>query len=138
MSLPRGFNIAGNIFDRSYLNYLTSNFYGLQETNSWGIALEPGYYLNSDTLLYTTFSYVQGYFRTSIDVGAGDPSIVYTNTQNGFGYGLGIKHILSQQFFIGLEVQQVWFPQENLTVTGDTAPVGFNNLVGTINVGYMF
>ncbi|MDN0085782.1 outer membrane beta-barrel protein [Crenobacter sp. SG2305] len=131
------YNIAGDIFyvigdqksgDHNVSNGVNSIDVHFKGTNTWGINIEPGFYLNDQALLYAKI----GYSETK---GKGDVSGIISGdlgseTFHGFGYGLGFKYKFHSNLYGLAELEQIDYHEKN-----NVKP---NSLIGTIGVGYQF
>lgn len=132
---PSGFNMAANMFyvignqnagkpnghtsepwslgalsgDYNYSGNMSSTL-----KNTFGISVEPGWYLEDRTLGYLKLAWLNtrvhqsGSYSTTCtqNVGTctvvgGDVSETGSKSTNGFGYGLGAKHLITANTYIG-------------------------------------
>ena len=157
------FNIAGglfsvlgnqdsgsNSFSKTYSNGSnTATLAGNQTCkleNSWGINVEPGYYITEKTLGYLKFSW----FNSSVNANS-NVSASYTingqsgsigggtttnNTVNGAGFGLGAKQMFTDNVYGYVEYQYVQYG----STTDNNAGASYkpNQNYGMVGVGYKF
>lgn len=114
--------------------------------NTWGINLEPGYYVSDTTLGYLKFSWFNSTISSSANLGynyniaphSGSGGAV-ANTSfviNGVGYGLGLKQVLSDKLYGYLEYQYVYYGSVYDTVVEARYKPAQN--IGLIGLGYKF
>jgi hypothetical protein len=134
---PNGtFNIAGNVWydlgdatthvDSTALG--ASVDYRLK--NTFGLSVEPGWYLATNTLGYLKLSYArtEGEFSGSV--------LSESKHFDGFGYGVGLKHLLNANLFVYVEAQQRIYNSETFNINGvDVKPKETQGIVG---VGWKF
>lgn len=114
--------------------------------NSWGINVEPGYYVTDSTLGYLKFSWFNSTVNASSNIGAnwniggtaGSASANSTtnNTVNGAGFGIGAKQMFSNNIYGYLEYQYVTYG----SVTDGTVGASYkpSQNYGMVGVGYKF
>ena len=112
------FNLGANAFYniRSDNAGGLAGSYDLKLKNIWGISIEPGYSFSDDSLGYLKLGWAQAsmsYDTAGINV---IPSANFGST-NGFLYGVGYKHALNKNLYIGFEAYQILFASKS--VTGD-------------------
>jgi len=90
--------------------------------------LEPGYYFTDQTLGYAKI----GYARADSKVDQSD-----YGTSDGFIYGVGIKQLLTQQTFIGVEAYQIDFTREKSNDAWDSTNKP-SLTYGGVTLGYKF
>lgn len=151
-----GFNLAANLFYlignqnagnitstyRSSAGQLTeSGTVKLQ--NTWGIAVEPGWNFTTSTLGYAKLAWVNSTYKGNLSADVSnfsDPtrnasSAVYgSKNLNGFGYGLGIKQMLSTNVFAGIDVMGVSY-QSYTNYNVSAKPTEW---MGFASIGYKF
>jgi hypothetical protein len=144
------FNIAANVF----YNFGSDNAGSIGGTdgsgsyntqaklkNIWGISVEPGYYFSDKSLGFVKLGWAMA--STSANwSGNSENGTLNVGTANGFLYGLGFKHLLTENVYVGLDAYQVTFSSKSTsnsdeygTWTGTFKP---NMTYGGINVGYKF
>jgi opacity protein-like surface antigen len=103
-----------------------------KQKNRYGIYVAPGTVIGRDTLVYGKVGYnsMKGEL-----VGAGDFGD-FTRSQSftGFGYGLGIKTMLTPQAFLKVEVNRLTYSSE--TIGGGTFEP--SSTAGVIGIGTSF
>lgn len=119
------FNIAANTFFQfGGQNTVVVDGNSTKMKDIWGLSVEPGAYIGDKALAYAKI----GYARATLARDYG------SNKSNGFLYGVGIKKLMTQNVYAGLEIQQIRFKSE--TLGGVTSrPTQFSGLV---TVGYKF
>lgn len=98
--------------------------------NTYGLSIEPGWYLGTDTLGYLKASYA----RTEGEFSGSMP----TQSQHfdGFGYGVGLKHLMTPNLFLYVEAEQRVYNSETFSASGiDVKPKETHGIVG---VGWKF
>ena len=125
------FNLSGNIF----LNLNDSNAgvsWGTFQSHikdSWGILIEPGYYLTERTLGYAKLGYQQS-------------TINYTESSDhnadGFVFGAGLKQIISSHLYLGLDLKRAEYSTKEFS--GGHSILGQKNsdMQGMLTLGYLF
>jgi len=175
-SLFKGFNLAGNVFyvigNQSAGNVsnttngvvisdpslpITQNLSGSYKLkNTWGISLEPGYYISKNLLGYLKFAYVSstangsfscyasdGACLTGPDTFSANSSYNINKTINGVGYGFGGKYHITQNVYGALDFLYVDYSKvsENISWTGgnvSNASFKPQQYMGFLSVGYKF
>jgi opacity protein-like surface antigen len=117
-----GLNLGANVFYNISGDSAGSvNFDGGEEgslnissrlKNIWGISVEPGYAFNNDSLGYLKLGWAQAQPSMTL---AGEGGSLSSNlgTANGFLYGVGFKHALNKNIYIGVEVYQIAFSKQS-------------------------
>lgn len=150
-----GFNLAANIFyvignQKSGSNSSTatnsSNYTASIGTdnkleNTFGISIEPGWNFSKETLGYVKLAWVNTQSKNSISFSNNDPSSsqdAANKNLNGFGYGLGIKQMISKDIFAGIDLMGVTYGSNK--PGGDFSGSGFkpSQFLGFASVGYKF
>lgn len=151
-----GFNIAANMFyliGNQNAGNITSTYRSssgqLTESgtvklqNTWGIAVEPGWNFTTSTLGYAKLAWVNSTYKGNLSADVSnfsDPtrnasSAVYgSKNLNGFGYGLGIKQMLSSNVFAGIDVMGVSY-QSYTNYNVSAKPTVW---MGFASIGYKF
>ena len=141
-SLPNKFNIATHLFYN--VGSKNSGFYSEEKTfyeqsritNIWGLSLDPGYYWSEKTLGYLKLGVAKASSHGAT-VGFTYSDYQYGPTQ-GFLYGLGLQHLLTKHFFIGIEGYHIDFATKTSgyanTVSSNKPSVTYN----AFNVGYKY
>jgi opacity protein-like surface antigen len=96
------------------------------EKNHYSIAVEPGYVVNNQLLVFGILAYHTA--LAEIEGAAGSARM------NGVGYGLGFKHTIADHLFLMGELQQIGYGSK--TIDGST--VKPSSTVGAIGLGYHF
>lgn len=150
------FNIAGNIFynignqnagtnsfGASGGGYALSMSQGFKLKNTWGLSVEPGFYVADKTLGYLKFSWFNASLDTTPSLALSTPSVSVgastntSNTVNGAGFGIGAKQMFTENIFGFVEYQYVTYGSvsDNNTVGANYKP---NQNYGLVGVGYKF
>lgn len=144
------FNIAANLYydisSQDGGQYATSQPYTMTPKlkNVWGISIEPGAYLANKTLGYVKLGWTNG--TTSVRVtDDGSQTGNMRKNVNGFLYGIGIKRLLTDNIFIGVEFSQSQFNQASSTYPSlaggnftETIHAKPTQTMGLITLGYKF
>lgn len=114
--------------------------------NSWGINVEPGYYITEKTLGYLKFSWFNSSVNASSNVSASyningqsgsiGAGTTTNNTVNGAGFGLGAKQMFTDNVYGYVEYQYVQYG----STTDNTAGASYkpNQNYGMVGLGYKF
>jgi opacity protein-like surface antigen len=94
-----------------------------KQKNRFGVFIAPGTVINKDTLLYGKASYNS--MKGEINAGG----TVFSDTFTGFGYGVGIKTMVSPTVFVKVEVNRVSFGAETIDGTSNK-PSGTTGVLG--------
>jgi len=133
--INQGFNLNTNIFF-NLSNDKTGSTSGItgKTKNNIGVSIEPGYYLNKDTLAYIKLGYAR------LDSKLDDPanSSSSNTTLDGFLWGAGAKYHLDKNIFVGAEVVEYNYGSNSVTLGGSSTSYKTNQTTGLINVGYQF
>lgn len=99
-NFEKTFNVAANVF-YTFGSKTVGNALGspIHLKNVWGLSVEPGIYLADKTLAYVKLGVANG------KLGAGDDE---TNVIGGL-YGLGLKHMVTSNVFVGAEFYKIDF-----------------------------
>jgi opacity protein-like surface antigen len=130
-----GFNIAGNVWYElgDATTHVDSAAPGASVDyklkNTFGLSIEPGWYLGTDTLSYLKASYArtEGEFSGSIPT--------ESKSFNGFGYGVGLKHLMTPNLFVYVEAEQRVYNSETFSSSVDVKPKETHGIIG---VGWKF
>lgn len=118
----------------------------LQKT--FGISVEPGWNFTDSTLGFVKLAWVNsranGTYSGSFTCDApctlsgatsGSTSTSATKTINGFGYGLGIKQLVTKNIYLGVDLMGVTYGSANI---GEGASAKASQFLGFASVGYKF
>lgn len=84
--------------------------------NLYSIAIEPGYYLPNNVLVYSKLG--AAWTKPELQITGGDlDTIIHFGLTTGFLYGVGMKYEFMDHWYVGAEAYQVKFP--TLTNTSD-------------------
>lgn len=163
-----GFNLAANLFyvighqrggaggnsaamsdpTAPEVNLSLSQNVSTKLNNTWGIAIEPGYYFGKDTLGYAKLAWVNSnlsanaaWSGNAVDTMSGatmsmSDSQNFSSNINGFGYGLGVKQKITDNWYAKAEVFGVSYGTASFGEGGLTAKP--NQVFANIGVGYTF
>ena len=132
--INQDFNLNTNVFF-NLSNDKTGSTSGVtgKTKNNVGVSIEPGYYLNKDTLAYIKLGYAR------LDSKLDDPTNGSSNTSlDGFLWGAGAKYHLDKNIFVGAEVVEYNYGSNSVTLGGSSTSYKTNQTTGLINVGYQF
>jgi len=112
-------------------------------SNSFGIAVEPGWNFTEHTLGYAKLAWVNsdGAYSTSSTITTLVPprtipdSAATNKSMNGFGYGFGVKQMLTQDVYLGLDIMGVAY---NSSKTSRGATIRPEQFLGFLSIGYRF
>lgn len=174
--LFKGFNLASNVFyvigNQSAGNVsnttngvvtvdpslsATQNLSGSYKLkNTWGISVEPGYYVSKNLLGYLKFAYVSSTANGSFSCSTSDSACLsgpYTYTTNssfssnktinGVGYGFGGKYQITQNVYGALDFLYVDYSKisQDFSWTGinvSSASFKPQQYMGFLSIGYKF
>lgn len=120
----------------------TSVFPRLEQKNRYGIGVDLGWKPTPPIDIYAkvtaNWAKVDGTVSTT-----GVPTVTWSNTHSGLGYGLGIRYLLpgSPSWYLFAEWQQVEFNSKSQSLSPtftDTITVKPKNTIGLIGVGVKF
>lgn len=144
--LPHSFNLAADFFynfGSRHAGY-TYDYTGFNRDalaqnklkNIWGISIEPGFNFSDKALGFVKL----GWAMASSSLVYSDNGDTYnTGTHQGFLYGLGFKHLVSDHISVGMEAYQIAFSSKSTNVDPATTLSNKPNLTyGGITVGYKF
>lgn len=175
-NLFKGFNLGANVFyiignqSAGNVSKTTNGVWAYDETypiierlsgsytvkNTWGISLEPGYYINKNLLGYLKFAYVSSSASVStscstlLDSGCmGSNGIISNNvsstinkTINGIGYGAGGKYQITKDIYAALDFLYVDYSKINQTISwsyeSTNASFKPQQYMGFVSIGYKF
>ena len=92
--------------------------------------VEPGYLLNSSTLVYGKVSY------DTATLNAIEAAGTYKFDVNGIGYGFGIRSMIDKNIFVQVEAKRTSFGKESFP--GDTEQLKVKNTLSSVAIGYKF
>lgn len=113
-----------------------------QLKNTWGLSLEPGIYVADNTLGYLKFSWFNsdmsynGNMMVRTPRSVTNSSASSSNTVNGAGYGVGLKHMFTEQIFGAVEYQYVQYGSWSDGNLGTSYKPNQN--YGWVGIGYKF
>ena len=151
-----GFNLAANLFyvignqnagapNNTLVGSNGSSSASTSSTfaNSFGIALEPGWYATERTLGYAKLAWVNtnGLFKRYAREATLVPSVTVSEStttnknMNGLGYGVGVKQRLTQDLYLSLDVMGVAYRS---VTTNRGAAIRPEQFMGFMSLGYCF
>ena len=151
-----GFNMAANVFyvignqnagapSNTVVGTNGSNSANTRSTfsNSFGIAVEPGWNFTEKTLGYAKLAWVysDGVYSSNSTISTAVPprtisdSGVINKSMNGFGYGLGIKQTIAKDIYLGVDIMGIAY---NSSKTSRGVTVRPEQLIGFMSLGYRF
>lgn len=126
-TFSNGFNLGANVF-YNISGDSAGSLNGLDEfgqfqlnnklKNIWGISVEPGYSFSNDSLGYLKLGWAQGQNSWTFNDESNSDEFSL-GTANGFLYGIGYKHSINKNVYVGVEVYQIAFSSQSRTITGD-------------------
>lgn len=135
-SFSNGFNLGTNVFYniRNSSAGGTADYEGADAENTnaklqnlWGISVEPGYSFTKDSLGYLKLGWAQASSSVQTNkITSTERTLTNINfgNSNGFLYGLGYKHLINKNTFIGVEFYQVLFGSKSRSVVDADAKAG--------------
>jgi opacity protein-like surface antigen len=105
-------------------------------SNTWGVAIEPGWNFDSTTLGYAKFAYVGTTYKLNdsyTEPGYSQSGSGNTNF-NGVGYGVGLKKLIDKNIYVGGEVVYTQFNSK----TDGGLTLKPNQMSYMIGLGYKF
>jgi len=112
--------------------------FNIKQKNQYSFFIAPGYKASEDTLVFAKLAYFHSNVGYSAVVAGGNtrPSSNQSNFGvNGFGYGLGIKTMLTKQTWLSVEAMRIDYSQLTV-VSGANGTTG--TTVGSMGLGYNF
>lgn len=148
-----GFNLAANMFyvigdqkagqkNASYAN--STGFWQRQSLdtklqNTFGISVEPGWNFSSETLGYAKLAWVNTRmnFNSSYadSYSTNNANETHQATVNGFGYGLGAKHLFTKNIYGAVDLMGVSYKSYTTPAGASIRPTQF---MGFASIGYKF
>ena len=121
----KGLNLAANIFyvignQNSGSGSGTATVDGYTQTlggnikmkNTFGISVEPGWNFTESTLGYVKLAWLNSRQNNSYNYSDSDGQVFggsMNKTVNGFGYGLGVKQLITKEIFVGVDLMGVTY-----------------------------
>lgn len=160
-----GFNLAANIFYvignqnagqkssstsalyNGMYPYSVSESYSSKAENTFGISVEPGWNFTESTLGYVKLAWLNTRVNTNYTLGVNDVNAISSNpsnTFNGFGYGIGVKQLLTKNIYLGVDLMGVTYGSKSITAytfedgTQLNASAKANQFMGFASLGYKF
>lgn len=154
----KGFNLAANLFyvigNQNAGNPSSTGLDGWGDTrtlnstnklkNTWGISVEPGWNFTESTLGFVKLAWVNTQLNTAVNYSnsdgnsGGNGSVDTSKTLNGFGYGIGVKQMLSSNIYAGVDLMGVTY--SSYKPSGDFEGTSFRptQFMGFASIGYKF
>lgn len=101
----------------------------VKEKSHYSIAVEPGYAINDQILVFG----ILAYHGAKAELLTGDTALGRSSL-SGFGYGVGAKYALPNHFFLMAELQKVNY--QGKTIAG--SEVKPSSTVAAVGIGYHF
>lgn len=107
--------------------------------NTYGISVEPGVNFRNDTLGYLKLAWVnsQQNMTATYTIGSDQSSFNQTRNVNGFGYGIGLKQMVTEGLYISVDVMGVSYNSASYGGNG-TIKSQPSQVMGFGSVGYKF
>lgn len=111
--------------------------------NTFGISIEPGWNFTKETLGYLKLAWVNTQLKGTLSynyVDAGDPAQSTSGSDNsskninGFGYGLGVKQMITSNIFASVDLMGVSYQ----SYKNDGISVKPSQFMGFASLGYKF
>lgn len=152
-SSAKGLNLAANIFyvignqnsgsgsgtaTRVSDNYTQTLGGNVKLQNTFGIFVEPGWNFTEQTLGYVKLGWLNSRLKAGYNYSDNDPSSdggSMTKAVNGFGYGLGVKQLITKDIFMGVDLIGVAYGSADL---GDGVSGKPSQFMGFASIGYKF
>lgn len=148
----KGFNMAANLFyvignqnsgsgsGTATKGNETQTLGGdLKLKNTFGISVEPGWNFTEQTLGYVKLAWLNTRLTGNYNYSDNSPdsfSGSSTKVANGFGYGLGLKQLITKEIYVGVDLMGVTYGKVSLGEDGASAKP--NQFMGFASVGYKF
>lgn len=115
-------------------------------TSVWGVSIEPGLYIGDKTLAYVKLGYSQAKLGLAGAFAVGEPALGYaesgsdsaSKTVDGFVFGWGLKHLVTDKLFVGVEVSQTQYGGTKVSMGTEVIDLETKQSLGMISVGYQF
>lgn len=129
-----------------YSEFVESGSADLKEKNHYSLYLAPGYLITPKTMIYAKLAYhsMKGELSTNYSKTDGDfESFKGRKSFKGYGLGVGIQTMMSDNIYAFAEVQRVQYGKETIKVEADATyssslEVKPRSTIGSIGVGYRF
>ena len=127
LGLSNGFNIGANVFyniagDAAGSLNVGDGVDGLTANNRlkniWGISVEPGYSFSDSSLGFVKLGWAMADNSWRISGGDGGTETIGFGNSSGFLYGVGYKHLINKNVYVGVEVYQVAFSSKSKSFDG--------------------
>lgn len=143
--LGSSFNLAAQVFynfGQNHAGYTTYDHADGGQTvlqnkvkNIWGISVQPGYYLTTKTLAFLNLGWAQASTSLWENFPKGTSfQETKVGASNGFLYGLGFNHLLTDHIYVGMEAYQIAFNKQKDGVVNMTPNVTYAG----VKVGFKF
>lgn len=108
-----------------------------KQKNRYGIAVEPGYEFTPRTVGYLKLSWNWSKYEFT-DSDTTDPLASFSTTYNGIGYGVGLKHLVTDHAFAFVEWVWVDYGSKSSTVGTATTTIEPGNTLALVGIGWQF
>ncbi len=107
--------------------------------NTYGISVEPGLNFRKDTLGYLKLAWVnsQQNMTATYTLGSDRSSFNQTRNVNGFGYGIGLKQMITNDIYLAVDVMGVSYNSASYGGNG-TIKSQPSQVMGFGSIGYRF
>jgi opacity protein-like surface antigen len=113
--------------------------------NTVGVFIAPGYYVNKQSLLFVKAGYVRAdkeYTRYKQELPDVDININLRNSVDGYLWGVGVKHLVSENVFVGADFTRCSFGKSSSVANLNGLEVEISSKAEQTNVlfslGYQF
>lgn len=106
--------------------------------NTFGISVEPGWNFTEQTLGYVKLAWLNTRLNAGYNYSDNEPSAnsgSLNKVVNGFGYGLGVKQLITKEIFLGVDLMGVTYGSADL---GDGVSGKPSQFMGFASIGYKF
>lgn len=129
----------GAVFNDGFQNIYESFSSSRTLKNTYGISVEPGFNFTPNTLGYFKLAWVnsQQNMIATYTIGDGQSSFNQTRTVNGFGYGVGLKQMLTGNIYLAIDAIGVSYSSASYGGNGSIKSQP-SQVMGFASVGYKF
>ena len=113
--------------------------------NTFGISIEPGWNFTESTLGFVKLAWVTSQSKNNVSYSDSLPDAYQINNNkqiNGFGYGLGVKQLLTDHIFLGVDLMGVTYGKATYSGVADGTPYNASfkasQFMGFASIGYKF
>lgn len=111
----------------------------LELRNMWTAYVEPGYAIHPNTLIYGKFAYSST--KAVLAINGDDGPQELSTTLNGYGFGAGLRYLLTPSLYFQIEFLQLGYPGKDLKVPDDDdvrVPIKAGATTANIGLGLQF